>query len=203
MGNPLLIELHYLPCIEFMHSILASDAVIFEAYEHLLKQTYRNRCRIIAANGVQDLIIPLKKKSAKIPAKDIEIMYTEKWQHTHLMAVHSAYKSSPYYDYFEADMKRLFFAQPKYLFDYNILWLEWITKTLKTSLNHSFTQQYNAEAENRVLDVRNTISPKVATHFTHPNYMQVFEDKHGFVPNLSIIDWIFNDLTGARSYYAS
>jgi hypothetical protein len=203
MGNPLLIELHYLPCIEYMQRILVSDAVIFEAYEHLPKQTYRNRCRIIAANGVQDLIIPLKKKTAKIPAKDIEIMYTEKWQHTHFMAVHSAYKSSPYYDYFEADMKRMFFAQPKYLFDYNIMWLEWVTKTLKTSLNHSFTQEYKTEAESGIIDLRNTISPKVASDFIHPQYTQVFEAKHGFVPNLSIIDWIFNDLAGARSFYAS
>jgi hypothetical protein len=202
MGTPVLIELHYLPSIAYIKAI-AGNAVLFEAHEHFTKQTYRNRCRIAGANGVLDLIVPVKKKSAKIPVKELEIMYAEKWQHTHHMAVHSAYRSSPYYDYFEDDIKRLFFTQHKYLLDYSLMWLEWVTKTLKITLNHSFTAEYTAQTGEGISDLRNTISPKIETGFVHPHYTQVFEEKQEFIPNLSILDWICNDLQGARSYYAS
>ncbi len=202
MGTPVLIELHYLPSIAYVKAI-AGNTVFFEAHEHFIKQTYRNRCRIAGANGVQDLIVPVKKKSAKIPVKELEIMYAEKWQHIHFMAVHSAYRSSPYYDYFEDDIHRLFFTQHKNLLDYNLMWLEWVAKTLKTTLNHSFTIEYTVQAGEGVNDLRNTISPKIETGPVHPQYIQVFEEKQGFIPNLSILDWICNDLQGARSYYAS
>lgn len=202
MGTSVLIELHYLPSIAYTKAI-AGNAVLFEAHEHFIKQTYRNRCRIAGANGVLDLIVPVKKKSAKVPVKELEIMYAEKWQHTHFMAVHSAYRSSPYYDYFEDDIHRLFFTQHKYLLDYNLMWLEWVVKTLKTTLNHSFTTEYTVQAGQGVNDLRNTISPKIETEFAHPHYTQVFEEKQGFISNLSILDWICNDLQGARSFYAS
>lgn len=202
MCQSILIELHYLPSVAYVNAI-AGNAVLFEAHEHFIKQTYRNRCRIAGANGVQDLIVPVKKKSAKVPVKELEIMYAEKWQHTHFMAVHSAYRSSPYYDYFENDIQRLFFTQHKYLLDYNLMWLEWVLKTLKTTPNYSLTTEYSAQAGEVVSDLRNTISPKIETEFKHPHYTQVFEEKQGFISNLSILDWICNDLQGARSYYAS
>ncbi|HYG15342.1 MAG TPA: WbqC family protein [Bacteroidia bacterium] len=195
-----LIELHYLPCIEYMHTLNTHAKILFEGHEYFVKQTWRNRSRIYGANGAQDLILPVKNKSAKIPAKDIEIAYYENWQHNHWMSVHSGYRSSPYYDYYEEEIKGLFFKQEKYLFDYNLLWLEWITKTLKISIDYLLTEEYRPAAEPGIADLRNTISPKKPTVFSHPNYHQVFEDKHGFIPNLSVLDWIFNDLSGARNY---
>lgn len=197
---PVLIELHYLPCIEYIHTLNAYDKVLFEAQEHFVKQTWRNRCRIYGANGPQDLILPVKNKSAKIPAKDIEIAYEENWPHNHWMSVHSAYRSSPYYDYYEEEIKGLFFKKEKYLFDYNLLWLDWITRTLKISIDYFLTEEYKHTVEPGFTDLRNTISPKKQTGFIHPRYHQVFEEKHGFIPNLSVLDWIFNDLTGARKF---
>jgi len=196
----LCIEMHYLPCINYVQLLAQHGNVVFEAYEHFIKQTYRNRCTIYGANGVQDLIIPVLKKSAKIPVKDLQVAYTENWQHTHFMAIHSAYKSSPYYDFFEDDMRALFAKKEKYLLDYNILFMEWIAKTLKLNLQTRHSDSYVHQYDNNTIDARNTISPKNENVVEHPKYLQVFEEKHGYKPNLSVIDWIFNDLQGARSY---
>lgn len=196
-----------MPCINYMQLIAQHGDVVFEAHEHFIKQTYRNRCTIYGANGAQDLIIPVLKKSAKIPVKDLQVAYAENWQHNHFMAIQSAYKSSPYYDFFEEDIKALFVKKEKYLLDYNILFIEWIAKTLKLNLqtrySDSYVHQYDSNTNSNTIDARNTISPKNETITEHPRYLQVFEEKHGYKPNLSVIDWIFNDLQGARSYYTS
>lgn len=198
-----IIEMHYLPCIAYIKEISKYCAVTIEAYEHFIKQTYRNRCSIYGANGKQDLIIPLVKKSAKIPIKDLQISYDMKWQHTHFMSIHSAYKSSPYYDFYEDDIRSLFSQNQKYLLDFNIKCLEWVLKTLKLPTTINLTEQYVASDEvEHDLDFRNKIHPKKEIVVEHPKYLQVFEERHGFIENLSIIDWIFNDLQGARSYFS-
>ena len=195
-----IIEMHYLPCIAYIKEISKYSTVAIEAYEHFIKQTYRNRCSIYGANGKQDLIIPLVKKSAKIPVKDLQISYDMKWQHTHFMSIHSAYKSSPYYDFYEEEVRTLFSQNQKYLLDFNIKCLEWVLKTLKLPTTISLTEQYVVSDEvEHDLDFRNKIHPKKEIVVEHPKYLQVFEEKHSFKENLSIIDWIFNDLQGARS----
>lgn len=199
----LIAEMHYLPCINYMHLLAQHGTVQFEAQEHFIKQTYRNRCRIYGANGVQDLIIPALKKSAKIPVKDLQISYAENWQHTHFMAIHSAYKSSPYYDFFEDDIRALFTKKEKYLLDFNALLIEWLCKTLKIPFTANYTQEYVGQYATGYIDARNTISPKTEVIEQHPQYMQVFSAKHGYIPNLSVIDWVCNDLQGARIFYAS
>ncbi len=186
-----------------MQLLAQQGNVVFEAHEHFIKQTYRNRCTIYGANGTQDLIIPVQKKSAKVPIKELQVAYTENWQHTHFMAIHSAYKSSPYYDFFEDNMRALFAKKEKYLLDYNALFIEWIAKTLKLNLSTNYSESYLRHYDENTVDARNTISPKNENVVEHPKYLQVFEDKHGYMPNLSVIDWIFNDLQGARSYYNS
>lgn len=195
-----LIEMHYLPCIAYFKKISQHSSITVEAHEHFIKQTYRNRCSIYGANGKQDLIIPVKKKSAKIPIKDLEISYAENWQHTHFMAIHSAYKSSPYYDYFEDEIRVFYSAQEKYLIDFNQKLLEWCLNILKLNVSIQHTESYEVELSDEKIDLRNTISPKRGSDLEHPNYLQVFQEKHNFIPNLSIIDWIFNDLLGARSF---
>lgn len=196
-----LIELHYLPTIPYVHTLAGAKKVWLEAHEHFVKQTWRNRTQIVGANGSIDLIIPLVKKSAKIPVTELEISYAEKWQLTHYRAINSAYKSSPYYDYFEEEIKNIFFSEKKYLIEYNLQWLDWVYKTLKISVNYSLTESYQFDVDSETMDLRNTISPKIPSTFTHPTYTQVFEEKHGFIPNLCILDWIFNDLPGARGYF--
>ncbi len=198
-----LIEIHYLPCIAYFKKISQFGSITIETHEHFIKQTYRNRCSIYGANGRQDLIIPVKKKSAKIPIKDLEISYAENWQHTHFMAIHSAYKSSPYYDYFEEEIKTFYSAQEKYLIDFNQKLLIWCLSTLKLNTSVQHTQNYEGVVADDIIDLRNIISPKEESDVDFPKYLQVFQEKYGFIENLSIIDWIFNDLQGARSFYAS
>lgn len=196
-----LIEMHYLPCIAYIKKLSENNSLTIEAHEHFIKQTYRNRCSIYGANGKQDLIIPIIKKSAKIPIKDLEISYDMKWQHTHFMAIHSAYKSSPYYDFYEEEIRALFSQKEKYLLDFNVKCLEWVLKTLKLPVTISLTKKYTSNDKiEHDLDLRNQIQPKKEIVIEHPKYLQVFQEKQGFKENLSIIDWIFNDLQGARSF---
>lgn len=200
----LITEMHYLPCIAYINQLCQYNKVVFEIHEHFIKQSYRNRCSIYGANGKQDLIVPVVKKSAKIPIQDLQISYAQNWQHTHFMAIHSAYKSSPYYDYYEGEIRELFSKQEKYLLDHSVNCIEWIAKTLRINLDTAYSESYIHSYEGEgVTDARNTISPKAESKTEYPKYLQVFEEKHGFIPNLSIIDWIFNDLQGVRSYYAS
>ncbi len=197
-----LIEMHYLPCIAYIHQVSQYPNIIIEAHEHFIKQTYRNRCSIYGANGRQNLIIPVLKKSSKTPMKEVQISYEMNWQHTHFMAIHSAYKSSPYYDFYEEEIRALYSLKEKYLLDYTVRFFEWIMKVLKLDISISFTKEF-AVANTHSIDIKNKISPKKAMLIQHPQYPQVFEAKHGFIPHLSVLDWIFNDLQGARSYYAS
>jgi hypothetical protein len=198
-----LIEMHYLPCIAYIQQFNKYTGVVIETHEYFVKQTYRNRCSIYGANGKQDLIIPVKKKSAKIPIKDLEISYAEDWQHTHFMAIHSAYKSSPYYDYFEDEIRAFYTAKEKYLIDFNQKLLVWCLDTLKLNISIQHTQDYESAVVENIIDLRNTISPKKESNVELPKYLQVFQEKYGFMKNLSILDWVFNDLQGARSFYTS
>lgn len=199
-----LIEMHYLPCIAYIKTLSQYSEITIEAQEHFIKQTYRNRCSIYGANGKQDLIIPLIKKPAKIPVKELQISYDMNWRHTHFMSIHSAYKSSPYYDFYEDEIRVLYSQKEKYLLDFNTKCLEWVLKTLKLPTIINYSDRYSTNNEiGDSLDLRNHIHPKKEIIVAHPKYLQVFEEKHGFIENLSSIDWIFNDLQGARIFYAS
>lgn len=198
-----LIEMHYMPCIAYIKRLSEYPTLNIEAHEHFIKQTFRNRCSIYGANGKQDLIIPVVKKSAKIPIKDLEISYDINWRHTHFMAIHSAYKSSPYYDFYEDEIRALYQLKEKYLLDFNIKCLEWLLNVLKLSPLIGFTEDYIPSNEIKDgLDFRNQIHPKKEMSSNHPKYLQVFQEKHGFIENLSSLDLIFNDLQGARSYFS-
>ena len=188
----------YWPNLHYFYYLINSNTINIECFENYQKQSFRNRTQILTANGKLDLSIPIKNLDTKQLIKDIEIAYQENWQINHWRAITSAYKNSPYFEFFEADMKYFYSIPFKFLMEFNSEQLKLILKLLKFKKEISFTSKFEKEITTQ-LDLRNSIHPKV--EFTEDEnvskclkiqYYQTFESKFEFKPNLSILDLLFN-----------
>ncbi len=198
--HEILLSTAYLPPIEYFANILQSDLWKIEMHEHYIKQTYRNRCNILTANGLLGLSIPVNKVDGNHTLiKDIRISYLSNWQSNHWRAIESAYNKSPFFLYYRDDLEKFYSQSYELLIDYNIELLKFILKKLGVSTEINFTDDFmpiNSSAN----DLRYSIQPKLLQEkIKFPHYYQVFEEKHGFIPNLSIIDLLFNE--GSESKY--
>lgn len=189
----------YLAPIQYYSKFLISDRIFIEQNENYIKQSYRNRCSIVAANGIMDLSIPIEHSSGKkILTKDIQIANHGNWQHIHWNAIISAYNSSPFFEYYQDDFYRFYHTKYSFLFDFNQELLIMILDLLNIdSVDISFTEDYKTTFSEQEEDFRGIIHPKkdykLADPFFCPqSYYQVFSDKYGFIANMSIIDLLFN-----------
>lgn len=201
MESLLLLPAFYLPPISYFHTIQQNEQpLVMERYEHYPKQTYRTRTKIATANGVLDLIVPiLHGRKDHVRMKDIRINYDFNWQRLHWLSIQTAYRSSAYFEYYEDDFVRFYEQRYDYLFDFNIEQLQLLLKSLKIQRSLIFTETYTPRVE--PLDYRETIHPKKASILKSPKpYYQVFEDKHGFLPDLSVVDLLFNQGPQSKSY---
>jgi hypothetical protein len=200
---------YLLPCLYFgpvqYYSKLASGATcIIELHEHFVKQSYRNRSVIFDSNGALKLIIPLQKHPEKTPLKDIRISYDAPWQDLHWKSLESAYRSSPFFEYFEDDFAHFYTDQRyQFLHEYNLAIQDVVLKLLKLKPTVLFSKEYEKTVPDAT-DMRMLISPKkdfqLDSGFTLKPYPQVFEPKYGFLPNLSIADLLFNEGPAAINY---
>jgi WbqC-like protein family len=193
----LLIELHYLPCVQYFAKLVQHEDTWIEQKEHYSKGSYRNRCYIAGANGVQLLSIPLVKgKNEQQPIRDTRIAYDMPWQIQHWRTIQSAYGNSPYFEYYEDGLAAFYRKKYDFLFDFNYDLLLWLTAKLQLELSIRLTEAYQNVAEPGIEDWRNGIHPKpqrqrVDPVFKPAYYPQPFEERHGFLSNLSILDLIF------------
>jgi len=191
MPGEILVSTAYFPPAEYFSLIRNSDRVFIEQEENYVKQTYRNRCRILTSNGILSLSVPVMKGNAlKAQVKDIEIDYSKRWQQVHLRAMTSAYSRSPYFQFYSEHIMKIFLKSPRFLLDLNN---ELLLKCLgflnidKCILYTSFFQPDSGLPQ----DYRYRISPKNDSGFTTRAYIQVFGGNE-FVPGLSILDLVFN-----------
>ena len=193
-----LLSTAYLPPIEYMLKCL-QEPVTLEACEHYIKQSYRNRAMIATANGVQVLSIPVVHVSSKMPILDVRIDYAMPWQRLHWKSIDTAYSGSPYFLYFQDYIRPFYEKKYEFLFDFNLELMQVIMKLFGHDFQAQRTNEFIADYTQReeIEDLRNIIHPKRCREagypFPHPSYTQIFEDRLGFVPNLSIVDFLFNE----------
>ena len=188
----------YWPNLHYFFYVLNASIIHIEQFDNYSKQSYRNRTQILSANGILNLSIPIKKNKSEKVLNSIEISYKEDWQKNHWRAITSAYKNSPYFDFFEEDLKVFYSNKYNLLIDYNTDQLKFIVKVLKQKKNIQLTKQYESNPES-VIDLRTIIHPKqsylsdkLVANKLDQSYYQTFENKISFTPNLSILDLLFN-----------
>ena len=188
----------YLPNLHYFYYIFNAQTITIEGHENYQKQSFRNRTQLLSANGVLNLSIPIVKNNSLPLITDIEICYKENWQKNHWRAIESAYKNSPYFEFFETDLKQFYTTPSQNLFQFNLNQLQLILKLLKQPVPINYTTSYQKQLNN-VFDLRQTIHPKInfsddvlVTNKLNTPYYQTFETKFNFIPNLSILDALFN-----------
>jgi hypothetical protein len=184
----------YWPNISYFASILKAEQIEIEAYENYQKQSFRNRTQILSANGVLDLSIPVVKNAPKELMKDVRISYTENWQQKHWRAFTSAYRNSPYFDFFEDEIQSYYNQKFETLLVYNSSQLNTLCKLFRIKKEISQTREFVKEPQN-TLDLRESFHPKKPSGVTVDTvtYYQTFHDKFPFEPNLSVLDLLFNE----------
>lgn len=184
----------YLAPVEYYTALANADSVLLEQYDYYLKQTYRNRCNIATANGVLTLSIPVEKgNSAKTLMRDIRISAHNDWQSLHWRSIESAYNSSAFFEYYKDDLIPIFEKKWDFLIDFNTELQTKVLELLEVEKIIEFTDKYTIDLGANILDLRESIHPKKENLLqAKKSYYQVFEQRFGFLPNLSIIDLLFN-----------
>ncbi len=200
MPGSVLLSTAFLPPVEYFASLTGFSNAFIEKEENYLKQSYRNRCYILSANGIQMLTVPVLLGSLhKKPVKDIRIDYSRRWQQVHLGALISSYNSSPfslyYFDLIEKPIKNNY----EFLLDLNMELLQVIIKILKIEIDISYTTEFIPAGEIQN-DFRYNVHPKKPSSYQPGKYIQVFNPATGFVPGLSIVDLLFNTGPEAVKY---
>ena len=181
----------YLPSIEYVSLFLKAEAPSIELFETYQKQSCRTRTNVMTANGVQTLTIPVIKTNGNHTlTKDIEISYKESWQQTHLRCLESAYRKSAYFDYYFPYFEKIYKQKFNTLIELNEYCLKTILKILKVKKDFSYTTDFEKITNEN--DYRISLS-KGTNKIEIKPYYQVFADRHGFIPNLSIVDLLFNE----------
>jgi len=175
--------------------------ICFEIADNFQKQTYRNRSYIYSSNGKLQLNIPIKhnKSVGRQKTKDVLIDNDFHWQKNHFKAYQNSYRSSPYFEYYEDDLAPLYHNTYNHLLDFNLKTHEFIFDALQEQLTISYTSEYEIELT-KGEDFRFLVESKKEKEINLKPYTQVFDDKFGFLPNLSILDLLFMEGPNALNY---
>jgi hypothetical protein len=192
----------YFPSISHFAAIAQSDGVTFEMEDNFQKQTNRNRTYIYSPNGIQLLNIPIKHSSSfgHQKTKEIKIEQEFDWQKQHFKSLEASYRSSPFFEYFEDDLLPIFQKKYTFLMDLNLEVFDIVCKCLRMKLQYDTTTEYFHEIDDsKIVDFRYLINGKKDLS-AFESYTQVFDDKHGFLNNLSVLDLLFNEGKFAMDY---
>lgn len=189
----------YFPSISHYVAMAQADTITFEMEDHFQKQTNRNRTYIYSPNGVQLLNIPIKhSKEQHQMTKDVRLETAFDWQKQHFKSLEAAYRTSPFFEYFEDGLLPIFNKKHTFLMDLNFETMEFVSKCLAMPFSYQKTTEYFHEAP-EYQDFRLLVNGKKDLS-VFEEYTQVFGDKHGFINNLSVLDLIFNEGRFALDY---
>ena len=197
----ILIHPTYFPSISHFVALTQSERITFETADNFQKQTNRYRTYIYSPNGIQLLNIPVKhSKLSHQKTKDIQIENDFEWQKQHFKSLEAAYRSSPFFEYFEDDIRPIFEKKHTFLLDLNFETFDFILKSMRLKLEYETTTEYFQEVDTTIItDFRELANGKKDTS-EFESYTQVFDDKHGFINNLSVLDVLFNEGKFALDY---
>lgn len=196
----------YFGPVQWYQKLNRFDGVLMEQHEHFLKQTYRNRCVIATTQGVQALTVPVEAPVGEglalsnTPIKDVRISNHGKWRTEHWNALQSAYGESPFFEFYEDDIRPFFEDRWEFLLDFNMAITEKMCELLDIHPHIELTSSYQnslpfGEGRGGALDFRTIIHPKHPQpdpDFNPKPYYQVYQERFGFQPNLSVLDLLFN-----------
>lgn len=190
----------YFPSIAQCVAMVQAKKVIFEVCDNYQKQTYRNRMNLYGAQGRLPLTVPViySQKNRQL-YKDIPISNDEKWQDIHWKSIQSAYSSSPFFEFYEHDLAPIFNEEATQLMDFNFRCLNTVLECLQHELKFETSNEFELNPINKT-DYRYLVDHRKEIEQQLNPYVQVFDDKHGFIPNLSILDLIFNEGPNALLY---
>jgi len=196
MNNKIILSTAYFGNIQYYSKLVNYNNIEIEVHENFTKQSYRNRTEILGANGKLALTIPVKKgRSVKIPINELELDYSENWMNTHWRSIESAYRHSAFYEYYVDYIEPIFDDRPQFLLEFNNTIQSTILDILEIDNEIKETTEFVKVPDG--IDFRDAIHPKARmqkedVNFIAPEYFQVFANKFGFTPNLSILDLLFN-----------
>lgn len=193
----LVTELQYLGTVSHYILLTRHQNILFDAHEHFEKSTYRNRCYIASPNGKLRLTVPVEGgKGQRARYAGLRIDAETNWQKIHWQSLTSCYRNSPYFEYYEDRFEPFYHEQFENLFDFNKQLMELILELLGIELNIAYTTGYQKKYDDAE-DFRSKIIPSVQQE-TDVKYRQVFEEKTGFLQDLSIVDLLFSEGPHAR-----
>lgn len=196
---PLLLSTAYAPPLEYMALLYAreGEVVYIESYEHIVKQSWRNRCDILTSNGLQSLTIPLERPAGgKTLIRDVRLSSHGAWRHLHTQALRSSYGSSPFFEYYWDDIRLLYDRQIHYLWDFNWGLMELLCRQIDLDVALRETTDFIPVGTPDYRDMRYTLHPRYRSrkplNYSPESYYQPFAQRLGFVPNLSVFDLVMN-----------
>jgi len=193
MDKGAVFPMFYLPPIEYFSLLYQHrEHILIEKEEHFIKQTYRNRAHIYSPDGMLALVVPVVK-GAKVhtKVKDVKISYDFAWQRLHWMSLQACYRRSAYFEYYEDGFARFYEQKETFLFDYNEQLFQMILGMIKLKPKINYTTDYEREYDG-LQDYRLSFNAKTEPSIQQKHYFQVFEERKGFLPNLSIVDLLFS-----------
>lgn len=196
----ILIHPTYFPSIAHCVALVQAEKIVFEVCDNYQKQTYRNRMSIYGAHCEMPLTVPVEysQKNRQL-YKDIQISNAEKWQDIHWKSIQAAYSSSPFFEYYEYDVQPLFVEPQNLLMEFNLKCLEVVMECLQQPLNSQFSTHFETDPKSKK-DFRFLADHRKEKKYVFEPYVQVFDDKCGFISNLSVLDLIFNEGPNALLY---
>lgn len=201
MNNHVILSSAYFPPVCYFSAIAQAEKVTVDLNECYQKQSYRSRTVILSANGPLSLIVPVKKVVPfSTPVSEVRIDYKMPWQRNHWRALTAAYNNSPYFLYYQDYISDFFEEKPELLVDFNTNILKVLLKLLKINTPIDFSRLQTIEMAEEMVDFRQAIHPKREVPIVTPPYSQVFQDKFGFVKQMSILDLLFNEGPMASRY---